>query len=203
MHQEDRALKLQTGNADITEDLRWTTDKDTAEPLSEEHIEIRTTYVSLNASDLDAISRNGLRTGLGREAVDLVSRVGSKVIKFRPGDRVVVISPHSFRTHICQLVQKVSESVRFEVVVSLSTFFITVYHALIEIARLSKEEFVLIHLIASDLNQAVIQLTKHIGDDIFITVEFKSKKNLLAQRYDLAEDHVFDSRKASLIAKAL
>ena len=157
----------------------------------------------MNASDLDAISRNGLRTGLGREAVDLVSRVGSKVIKFRPGDRVVVISPHSFRTHICQLVQKVSESVRFEVVVSLSTFFITVYHALIEIARLSKEEFVLIHSTAGGLGQAVIQLAKHIGGDIFITVEFKSKKNLLAQRYGLAEDHVFDSRKASLTAQAL
>ncbi|KAM0794178.1 putative polyketide synthase [Usnea florida] len=185
---------------------RKTTDKDAAEPLPEEHVEIRTTHVSLNALDLNAISRNGARTGLGREAVGLISRVGSKVIKFQPGDRVVAISRHSFRTHICQhqmLVQKAPESVRSEVIVTLPTSFITAFHALIEIGRLSKGESVLIHSAAGGLGQAAIQIAKHAGGVIFVTVGSGSKKNLLVERYGLAEDHIFDSREFSLAAKAL
>ena len=206
LHQGDRTLRLEAGNPGITEDLRWTTDKDAAEPLPEEHIEIRTTHVSLNASDLDTVAGKGLSTALGREAVGLVSKVGSKVVKLRPGDRVVAINPHSFRTHVRQhqkLVQKVPESVRSEVAVSLPTSFITAYHTLIEIARLSKDDSVLIHSAAGGLGQAAIQLAKHIGSEIFVTVGSKSKKNLLAERYGLAEDHILDSRKDSLASKAL
>ena len=206
LHQEGRASKLEADNTDSTENLRWTTDKDAAEPLPEEHVEIRTTHVSLNASDLDAISRNGARTGLGREAVGLISRVGSKVIRFQPGDRVVAISRHSFRTHIWQhqmLFQKAPESVRSEVVVTLPTSFITAYHALIEIGRLSKGESVLIYSAAGGLGQAAIQIAKHAGGVIFVTVGCRSKKNLLVERYSLAEDDISDSREFSLAAKAL
>ena len=206
LHQGDRSLRLEIGNPGISEDLRWITDKDAHEPLPEEHIEIRTTHVSLNASDLDTVAGKDLSPALGREAVGLVSKVGSKVVKLRPGDRVVAMNPHSFRTHVRQhqkLVQRVPESVRSEVAVSLPTSFITAYHALIEIARLGKDESVLIHSAAGGLGQAAIQLAQYIGGEVFVTVGSKSKKNLLAETYGLAEDHILDSRKASLASKAL
>ena len=206
LHDSDRALKLEKGIAEAAESLRWTTDEDAAEPLLEEHIEIRTTHVSLNPSDLDAMAGKILGTFLGREAVGIVSKVGSGVVKFNPGDRVVVLNSHSFRTHLRQhqkLVQKVPDSVQSEVAVALPSSFITAYHALIDVARLRKEESVLIDTAAGGFGQAAIQLANYVGGDVFVTVESRSKKDLLIEHYGLAEDHVFDSQKNSFTSKIM
>ena len=206
LHQGDRALKLEMGIVGAVESLRWAADENAVEPLEEEDVEIRTTHVSLNLSDLNAVAGNGLGTSLGREAVGIVSKVGSNVVKFKPGDKVVALHSYAFRTHLRQsqkLVQKVPDFIRPEVAVALPTSFSTAYHALREVARLSKGESVLIHSTDGGFDQAAIQIAKHAGANVFVTVGSKSKKFLLIERYGLAEDHIVDFRTSSFAGIAL
>ena len=206
LHEGDRTLKLEIGTVGAVESLRWATDEDAVEPLMEEDIEIRTTHVSLNTSDLDAVTGNGLGTAIGCEAVGIVSKVGSNVVKFKPGDRVVACKSHSFRTHLRQRqksVQKIPDAIRPEVAVALPTSFTAAYHAIRNVARLSKGESVLIYSADGGFDQAAIQIAKHVGANIFAIVGSKSKKILLMERYGLAEDHIVDSRINSFPSAAL
>jgi hypothetical protein len=51
--------------------------------------------------------------------------------------------------------------------------YITAYCCFIELARLSQEKLVLIHVAASDVGKAVFCLAQHIGAEIFLAVGFK------------------------------
>lgn len=46
----------------------------------------------------------------------------------------------------------------------------------------------------SGLGQAAIQLAKHVGAEIFVTVSSEEKRRLLEEEYQIPEDHIFNSR---------
>ncbi|MCJ1396149.1 hypothetical protein MMC18_009038 [Xylographa bjoerkii] len=203
LHRGNRKLKLETAVPGVSESLRWVDDEEAAEYLSDEDIEIRPTHVSLNISDIEAVSGKTLSTNLGREAVGIITRVGSKVFDFEPGERVVVLKSHALRTHLRQkrkLFSKIPNSIRSEVAVSLPTAFITAYHVLIDVARLSRGESVLIDSAAEDIGQAIIQVAKTCDANIFATVGSEEMKGTLITKYGLANDHIFDSRSISFAA---
>ena len=47
------------------------------------------------------------------------------------------------------------------------------------------------------LGQAAIQLAKHIGTEIFVTVGSTEKRRLIMDEYQIPEDHIFNSRDAT------
>ena len=87
-------------------------------------------------------------TVLGLDAAGTIKQVGSKVTLLKPGDRVATFCPGAFknllRTHET-LVQRLPDDMTFEVGASLPCVYITAYQSLIEVARLGRDETVLIH----------------------------------------------------------
>lgn len=71
---------------------------------------------------------------------------------------------------------------------------VTAYHSLINVARLSKGEKVLIHSGAGATGQMAIHIAQMIGAEVFTTVGYSDKKSLLIQTFGLADDHIFYSR---------
>ncbi|KAI2601880.1 KR domain-containing protein [Hypoxylon sp. NC1633] len=73
----------------------------------------------------------------------------------------------------------------------------TAYHGLITMARLQKGEKVLIHSAAGSTGQMAIWLAKMVDAEIFATVGYESKKQLLIDEFDIPADHIFYSRDTS------
>lgn len=73
----------------------------------------------------------------------------------------------------------------------------TVYQSLINVAKLQRGESILIHAASGATGQMAIQIAKHLGCDIYVTVGFNKKKELIMERYGIPEDHIFYSRNLS------
>ncbi|TGO54329.1 hypothetical protein BOTNAR_0271g00010 [Botryotinia narcissicola] len=68
------------------------------------------------------------------------------------------------------------------------------FYSLANIARLRKRESILIRAGAGGFGQAVIQLSKLFGAEIYVTVSPGARKKLLIDLYDIREDHFLSSR---------
>lgn len=200
LSEDARALKLQMGTVGIIDTLRWVADDETTEPLAADDVEIATTTVSLNESDLEAVLGHSMITTIGREAAGVVVRVGPSVTKFRPGQTVVTLKSHSFRTRIRQhqsFVQAVPRNMSKEVAASLPVPFTTAYHAIINIGLLQRGESILILDAAKGLGQAAIQIAQFLSAEIFATAASDSQRAILTKNYGIPEDHIFDSKSRS------
>ncbi|KAL9027447.1 MAG: hypothetical protein Q9180_007332, partial [Flavoplaca navasiana] len=68
---------------------------------------------------------------------------------------------------------------------------------LIDVARLQKNESVLIHAASGGTGQAAIQIAALTGAETFATVGSLRKKKLLMENYNIDDDHIFYSRDTS------
>ncbi|TGO13175.1 hypothetical protein BTUL_0075g00200 [Botrytis tulipae] len=71
---------------------------------------------------------------------------------------------------------------------------IVTFYSLVNIARLRKRESILIHAGAGGFEQAVIQLSKLFGAEIYVTVSPEARKKVLIDLYAIREDHFISSR---------
>ncbi|KAF1974305.1 polyketide synthase PksD [Bimuria novae-zelandiae CBS 107.79] len=65
------------------------------------------------------------------------------------------------------------------------------------IARLQKGEKVLIHSASGGTGQVALQIAQMVGAEVFATVGYDSKKQLLMDEYNIPADHIFYSRDTS------
>lgn len=180
-----------------TGDYIFVDDLEAGDDLDPDEVEIRVEAVALNASDTESLGGTNRSTRLGREAIGVITRLGSSASDFRLGQRVVMMKEDCCRTHLRQheaFVAEAPPSLPVTTSVALPRVFTAAWYALVEVARLSKGKSVLIHNAAGGLGQAAIQIARFVGAEIFATVGTKEKKNLLADHYQLAEDHIFDSQ---------
>lgn len=135
----------------------------------------------------------------------------------QPGDQVVVMTGNAFATRVVEdegqlatqyiqtfpltsdpgFMQPIPKGMTPEAAASCATVYVTAYIALMDVARIQEGESVLIHAGAGGLGQAAIQLCKMIGAEIFVTCGSLAKKQLLMEKYEIAEDHIFNSRDLS------
>ncbi len=198
--QQGRALSLEIGTPGRLDTLRFVDDDSHKDALKEDEIEIQVKAVGLNFKDV-MVAMGQLQNGsLGIEGSGIVSRVGNRVTKFQRGDRVMTWRPGTFRTwtrtseSMCSLVP---DGMSFATAASLPVVYSTAYYALYEAARLQPGETVLIHSAAGGVGQAAIILAQHLGAEIFTTVSSEAKKRLLVEKYEIKEDHIFNSRDES------
>ena len=117
--------------------------------------------------------------------------------KYKPGDRVITFRPGCFRTFLRNpevMFQKVPDEMSFEGAASIPCIYCTPYYSIFDVARLRKNESILIHSAAGGVGQAAIILAQYIGADIFVTVSSEVKKSFLINKYNIPEDHIFNSR---------
>jgi acyl transferase domain-containing protein/acyl-CoA synthetase (AMP-forming)/AMP-acid ligase II/acyl carrier protein len=162
-------------------------------------IEIAVRAAGLNFSDV--MKAMGLYPGvtldtmvLGAECAGVVTRVGSAVTRFREGDEVMAIAPHSFspyvRTAAALAVIKPAR-LTWDQAAATPVAFLTAAHALWRLARLRQGERVLIHSGAGGVGLAAIQLAQRAGAVVYATTSRPDKRAFLES---LGLAGVFDSR---------
>lgn len=196
----NRAVSLKIGSVGLLDTFYFDQDDHFKGSLGTDEVEIQIRAAGLNFRDLmTALGRLPPR-GIGFDYAGVITAVGSKVLDFTVGDRVCGLSPGAFGTTmrcVAACAAKISESIDFETAASLPVVYTTVYHSLINLARLGKGETILIHAAAGGVGQAAIMLSQSIGAEIFATVGNSQKEELLITRYGIPKDHIFFSRDTS------
>ncbi|MEM6822450.1 MAG: SDR family NAD(P)-dependent oxidoreductase [Verrucomicrobiota bacterium] len=173
----------------------------------EKEVEIKVHSSALNYKDLmkaygrlPAIVTAGTFLGdsIGMELVGEIVNVGPGVEQFKHGDWVITPFPGSFRSFATVpetfLMRKPEALQPEESLIYVS--FLTAYHALIELGRLTSKDRVLIHSAAGALGLAAIQVAKDVEAEIYATAGTEEKRDYLR---NLGIKHVMDSRSLDFV----
>ena len=171
--------------------------------LGENQVEVESMAAGLNFRDVmylmgllpdEAVEKGFAGASLGLEFSGVVSRVGSAVHEFEPGDRVMGFGSSCFSSHVVtrsDALAHLPDQWGFEAAATVPTVFFTAYYALKHLANVQPGERVLIHGAAGGVGIAAIQLARHLGAEIFATAGSDEKRDFVRL---LGADHVLDSR---------
>ena len=199
-------VSLTIGSVGLLDSLHFKEDPEGSQPLPAHAIEVLTKAVGLNFRDVLVALGQVPADYLGAECAGIVTRVGeSASSKFKVGDRVVCAPRAAFRTKnrcAASIARHIPNDMDFATAATFTTAFCTAEYCLSKWARLEAGETILIHSAAGGFGQAVVQLAKLKGAEIFITVGTDEKRKLMVDVYGIMEDHIFSSRDTSF-AKAV
>ncbi|KAI9741637.1 MAG: polyketide synthase [Cirrosporium novae-zelandiae] len=196
-YQPGRPLRVEVGTPGLLDTIRFVDDPEVGKPLPPDFVEVEPKAFGMNFRDVMTAMGQLDTNFLGCEASGIVTKIGSAVSKFKPGDRVC-ISMQGFYANFVRVPETalglVPESMTFEVATSIPIIFSTVYYALYELAKLEKGEKVLIHSASGGVGQAAIMLAQNVGAEIFVTVGTDEKRDFIMDKYAIPADHIFWSR---------
>ncbi|KAK7716251.1 Type I Iterative PKS [Diaporthe eres] len=199
----ERSLKLHTSGPGRLDKLHFIDWPGAQQPLKADEVQVDVKSAGLNFRDVMVAMGELVNNILGYEGAGVVTHVGAEVTDVKVGDRVVVVwngdnNCLQTRTRVPQdLLAKIPDGMSFEEAASIPVVFVTAYFCLYEVARLKAGETILVHAAAGGTGQAVIQLARHLGAEVYATVSSPEKRKLLMDNYGLAEDHIFSSRDLS------
>lgn len=143
--------------------------------------------------------------GLGYEAAGIVDAVGADVTSFAPGDEVNVIPSFSMNQYFTYgevivvpeyAVTRHPESLSFAEAASVWMMFVTAYGALIEDAKVTHGDFVVVTAASSSVGLAAIQIANFAGaTSIAVTRRADKRQQLL----DAGAAHVIVTDEADLL----
>lgn len=130
---------------------------------------------------------------LGLELSGTVDKVGTKVKKWKVGDRVFGLVPGGGYAEYALLHEDlaiaVPEKMDFHAAAAIPETFLTAYQALAWTGKLQKDETVLIHAGASGVGTAAIQLAKKMGARVMVTASAQKLDNCKKIGADVAIDY--------------
>ena len=191
LFQTDRVLKLKADERGTLQDMRFDDDTAALRPMHENDIEIEVRASALNVVDLE--TRSGF---LGVECAGIVTRVGSSVSFYHPGDRLMTLGRGCHSSHVrnsTDLFQPIPPYMSFEAAATIPWAYCTAFQALHEVAHLRPGESILIHDTPGGIDQAAIVLAQHFGARVFATARNAEKRRLLIDMLHVDENHVFFS----------
>ena len=175
-------------------------------PLAEDHVEIEVKAASINNKDVAVITGRHHSDTFSDECTGVITKVGTSVSAFEPGDRVYCQSFAKFGNFVrdkASFCQKLQPNDRFEAVATMPIAFCTAIYGLMNLGCLSRGETVLIQSATGAVGLAALQIARVCGAEIYATVgNPEKKKELLNMGFGIAEDHIFPSRD-SFSTKAL
>jgi NADPH:quinone reductase-like Zn-dependent oxidoreductase len=192
-------LKLNVGTRGSLDTLHFIEDEDRT-VLGPRDIEIENQAWAIGFRDVFGALGRLDENEFGSDCAGVVTRVGSQCIELRPGDRVCTSSFGCMRTYVyCHELDavKIPDSLSVEEACAVINPVMTAWYSLVDVARLAKGEKILIHAAAGATGQVAIQLAKIIGVEIFATVGYEHKKQLLQDDYGIPASHIFYSRDLS------
>ncbi|KAJ2984539.1 hypothetical protein NUW58_g6007 [Xylaria curta] len=136
----------------------------------------------------------------GLDCAGIVTRVGAEVQSVKVGDRVCMQTTDGMKTYPRGhewTTAKIADSVSFEDACAVIIPGMTAIQSLIEVACLQKGEKVLIHSASGGTGQVALQIAQMVGAEVFATVGYDHKKQLLIDEYSVPADHIFYSRDTS------
>lgn len=181
-------------------------------PPAAGEVQIRVKALGLNRAE--ALLRRGtyiesatFPSGLGLEAAGVVEAVGGGVVGFAPGDAVSVIPPISMvrwpaygerATFPADHVVKHPASLSWEEAAAVWMPYLTAYGALIDIAKLTKGEFVVVTAASSSVGLAAIQIANSVGGIPIAVTRTSAKRQALVEH---GAAHVIASDEEDLAAR--
>jgi len=188
-----RALQMAIEKPGVFDSFYFVNDEQKDQELGANEIEIQVKAIKLNARDVQVALGHDESSQLGQECSGIVRRVGKDVKKFAVGNRVAAIAKGSFATYVrtsADFAFKVG-STSFEDAAGLALAHTSAHYGLVELARLEDAESVLVLNGAGAAGQAAIGLAQNVGASVYATVETVEDKRMLAQAFELPEDHIF------------
>ncbi|KAL7937160.1 putative polyketide synthase [Trichoderma chlorosporum] len=190
------ALQLSIGTYGALDTLRFVRDSKHDTDLGANEVEIDAKAWGLSRKDVQTVMdrqniHNGLR--LGAECAGIVTRVGRDCDSFKPGDRVCMVAPGCMRQYPRgseKAVCKIPQSMSYETATSILIPSMTAYHAFIDVARLDREEKVLIHTAASAAGLVAVHIAQMQGADIIATCSTPSERDILTKTMGISEDRI-------------
>ena len=192
-----RDLTLTIGTPGFLDSLQFAETDVAGVPLLSEEVEIQVMATGVNFKDVVVAMGQIPSNILGLECSGIITRVGREVQNLKVGDRVYGLASGCYGTRVrthAMSVTKMKGDMSFASAAALPVVFCTAYYGLVTLANLQSGESILIHSGAGGVGQAAIQIAKMIKAEIFVTVGNIEKKKLLADLYDIPEDHTFSSR---------
>ena len=197
-YQTGRPLKAEIRTPGLLDSIQFVDDNLLSGDLPNHSVEVEVKASGINFRDVMTALGQIARYPLGCECSGVVSAVGKMVEYARPGDHVIAtVKSGSFCNVIRAPVEEVElipDDIPFEIAAALPIAYFTAYWAVFKVARLCKDESVLIHAGSGGLGQALISLCQLTGAKVFATVGTLEKKHLLMTKYNIAEDNIFSSR---------
>ncbi|MFJ8754508.1 SDR family NAD(P)-dependent oxidoreductase [Streptomyces sp. NPDC102441] len=130
----------------------------------------------------------------GYECAGVVTAVGEAVSSLVPGDRVCALGRGSLSSHLtvdAQVVSPLPDDLDFVAAATIPLASLTAQYSLGHVARLTREQTVLIHAAAGGVGLAAVQYAQRVGARVIATAGTPHKRNLLRL---LGVEHVADSR---------
>jgi len=140
---------------------------------------------------------------LGLECAGQVLAVGRGVKHVKPGDKVMTAAKACFQSHLklpAAMVYPMPRGLGYVEAATISSAFMTAYHALVGLARLRKGERVLIHMATGGVGLAAIEIARLVGAEIFATAGSPAKRDFLKKR---GIKHVMDSRSLAFVDEVM
>ena len=175
-------------------------------------VRIRAKALGLNRAEAMLRTGNYIETatfpaGLGFEAAGIVEHVGEGVTDFEPGDTVSVVPPLSqlrwpaygeVATFPAAHVVKHPPALGFEAAAAVWMQYVTAYGALIDIAKLQRDDFVVVTAASSSVGLAAIQIARMVGATPIAVTRTSEKKQALLEA---GAAHVIASAEEDLKAR--
>ncbi|KAI5461002.1 PKSN polyketide synthase for alternapyrone biosynthesis [Mariannaea sp. PMI_226] len=174
-------------SASSTHEYVWFPDEGADSALENGQVEVKVEYAGLG---------EGQTLASFHHSVGIITRLSDSVKSLEVGQRVIVFSQSVAKTHVRQnesLVTPLLDGFQPQEAVALVEPLISAQYALVEKARLHRGQTLLLDHAASAVGQTLIQVAKEIGAEIFALVHNKEERDILADRYGVAMDHIFDS----------
>ncbi|MFG1188187.1 SDR family NAD(P)-dependent oxidoreductase [Xanthobacter flavus] len=157
-------------------------------------LNFRDVMLALGALDDDILGPGLTGASLGFEMAGTVTRVGPGVSDHAVGDRVMGFAPDAFSSHVtvpAWFAFKVPETLALEAAAAVPVVFATAWYALIDRARLTAGETVLVHGAAGGVGLAAVGIALARGARVIGTAGMPEKAALLKA---LGVEAVYNSR---------
>ena len=148
--------------------------------------------------DFKAMGKIQFPKGIGRDVSGIVEKVGKNVKNFKAGDKVYSRIAEDFVGTMAEYVISndndaalIPSNLSFDESASIPLAGLTSYQALVDVAKLSSGESILIHAGSGGVGTIAIQLAKHLGANVTSTTSTKNVKLVK----DLGADKVIDYTK--------
>lgn len=190
-------LKVDIESRGQLDTLHFSEDSDYHEELGPIDVEIEARAWAINFRDILTALGQLPDPEFGSDCAGIVTRVGAQCESVQPGDRVCMCATGCMRMYPRSsedAVMKIPPSVSFEEACAVINPGMTAWYSLMDIAKLSRGERILIHAASGATGQLAIQIAQKAGAEIFVTVGDNRKKELLINQYGIPADHFFYSR---------
>lgn len=171
-------VKLQIGTPGSLDTLRFIED-DTRTTLGATEVEIESRAWPIGFRDVFVALGQLDENEFGTDCTGIVRRIGEGVTGLKPGDRVCAPFFGAIKTYVYREesdMLKIPDALSMEAACGVINPALTAWYSLIDVARLTKDDKILIHSAAGGTGQLAIQVAKMVGAEIFATVGYNHKE---------------------------